>query len=182
MSEGDKRRASREIHQQGGLEETPPLTCRLSYHCIRCHRWAGTRSFPSTCNRGGTCSSSCLVCWCSSPAGRRCLSHSGTRCHLRRQKNASDFDKQGKMGLLVKRRGQEANSLPQWESVTQWKSYVEVFCFALLIKSECGRFSFLFFFLKSKTPTLQCFRQQCAIVLAACFPFHLQTKQPITDS
>lgn len=95
---------------RGGLEETPPLTCCLSYHCIRCHRWAGTRPFPSTCNRGGTCSSSCPVCWCSSPAGRRCLSHSGTRCHLQRQKNASDFDKQGKMGLLVKRRGQEVNS------------------------------------------------------------------------
>lgn len=38
-------------------------------------------------------------------------------------KNASDFDKQGKMGLLVKRRGQEANSqnllCPPWESVTR---------------------------------------------------------------
>lgn len=54
----------------------------------------------------------------------------------------------------------------------------------LCTADKVGMWTFFFFvfFLKSKTPMLQCFRQQCAIVWAACFPFHLQTKQPITDS
>lgn len=182
MSEGDKRRASREAHQQGGLEETPPLTCRLSYRCIRCHRWAGTRPFPSTCNRGGTCSSSCLVCWCSSPAGHRCSSHSGTRCHLRRQKNASDFDKQGKMELLVKRRGQEANSQNLLcPNGRVWHSMKKL-CLSILLCTADKVGMWTIFFLESKAPTLQCFRQPRAIVLAACCAFHLQTKQPMTDS
>lgn len=52
------------------------------YRCIRCRRWAGTRPVLSMCIQGHMYSSSCPLCWCSSPCPRRYLSHSGTRCRL----------------------------------------------------------------------------------------------------